>query len=262
MGRQYLLCYILIFSSTPSAHAASPYHLSPNVETAYLGIGTGLGIAGYAEERNQGSPTLADMQRLDKNDIPMFDRFAAGNWNPAAQTASNVFLVSALLSPLAIVETTSGDYATIGIMYLETLVLAGGGVTLAKGTVTRYRPFTYGDKGPLDDRLSQDATRSFFSGHTAFATSGLIFTATLFADYHPQSKYKSAVWTASVAGALATGWLRVEGGKHFPSDVLAGLAWGGLVGYTVPASHRRSGNPRLVPFIDGNTRGMIFSRQF
>jgi membrane-associated phospholipid phosphatase len=34
------------------------------------------------------------------------------------------------------------------------------------------------------------------------------------------------------------GWLRVRGGRHFPTDVLAGLLVGGTVGWLVPHLHQ------------------------
>ncbi len=51
-----------------------------------------------------------------------------------------------------------------------------------------------------------------------------------------------------------TGYLRIRAGKHYPSDVLAGYALGALIGYAVPALHRKpTANRRLtlVPAASG-----------
>lgn len=73
-------------------------------------------------------------------------------------------------------------------------------------------------------------TSSFPSGHTSGAT----VTATLAArnlDYLPLPP--AGLTTGRIAiGAMAvgTGWARIEAGKHYPSDVLAGAALGHFIG--------------------------------
>lgn len=256
------LCMLWFLLSPATVHAASPYELSRNQEWLYFGASAALGVTGVVADRGRDAPTPAELHMLDRGDVPAFDRFAAGNWNTSAQTLSDVFLLTGVMSPLAIMNRERTDYAVIAIMYLETLALTSSGVMLTKGAVTRYRPFAYGEKAPLDERLDPDAQRSFLSGHAALASSGLVFTATLFSHYYPESRARYGVWSVSIAGAAATAWLRIEGGKHFPSDVLTGMAWGGLIGYAVPAAHRRNSSFRLLPLLDERRAAIVFVTRF
>jgi undecaprenyl-diphosphatase len=50
---------------------------------------------------------------------------------------------------------------------------------------------------------------------------------------------------AAVAVAAAVAWARVHGGVHWPSDVVAGAAWGALCGALARLAFLRP--PRLAP---------------
>ena len=254
---------LILFSS--SAFAASPYKLNMQNELVYLGTGATLALTGYYNERNRKAPDEIDLAALNKNDIPGFERQYAGTWNEDAHKLSDAMLAAGVLSPLLFLNQDGfkkDDYFTLGVMYLETFTLTSGGMALSKGSVTRYRPLAYGDKAPLSERLKHDTKRSFFSGHAALTTSGLIFSASVFSDYYPDSKYKTAVWTTAITGSVATGMMRIKAGKHFPSDVIAGLAWGGAVGYLVPKLHKKESDFILFPFQNKEQRGISLVKQF
>ncbi len=255
------LLLLILFSS--HAFASSPYKLNLQNEIIYLSAGAGLSLAGYLSEKGRTAPTPAELAALDKNNIPAFERQFAGRWNEQSQKLSNITLAAGVLSPLSLflIDNSANDYFTIGVMYLETLALTSGGITLSKGASPRYRPFVYGDKAPLSARTNLDATRSFFSGHAAFAASGFIFSASVFSDYFPESKYKTAVWAAAITGSVATAVLRVTGGKHFPTDVAAGLAWGATIGYLIPALHKKERDFAFIPFATTRQQGIRFIKQ-
>ena len=82
---------------------------------------------------------------------------------------------------------------------------------------------------------------SFFSGHTSSTATSTFFMARILDDLHPELGTKR--WLlyagAAVPPALA-GWYRIRAGKHFPSDVVAGFAFGAAVGVLVPELHRRT----------------------
>lgn len=105
--------------------------------------------------------------------------------------------------------------------------------TLAVGTlgVSATHAMTSAAKSG-SDRLRPDGSdrRSFPSGHAssaaAYAANGRLALRWL----PLEEKAVRALTGAYDASALATGWARVEAGRHYPSDILAGYALGTLIG--------------------------------
>jgi membrane-associated phospholipid phosphatase len=85
-----------------------------------------------------------------------------------------------------------------------------------------------GLRGESRDRLS------FPSGHTSAA----FCAATLI-----ERNSGPAAGALAYLAATATGFSRVEAGKHFPSDVLAGAAIGTLIAGSIDALHFGDGSP-------------------
>ena len=72
---------------------------------------------------------------------------------------------------------------------------------------------------------------SFFSGHASNTFSIAIFFALL---------VRQRTFTFfMVAWSLVNCWTRLYLGLHFPSDILAGLLWGGIVGFCVYVFYQR-----------------------
>ena len=111
---------------------------------------------------------------------------------------------------------------------------------LVKNAVRRPRPFVYNPDPtiPLNIKLKPDARRSFFSGHTSTTAAMSFLTAKMYSDFHPNSDARPFFWGAAAIIPAATGYLRVRGGKHFPTDVITGYIVGTLVGILVPALHK------------------------
>ncbi|MBV9181158.1 MAG: phosphatase PAP2 family protein [Acidobacteria bacterium] len=94
---------------------------------------------------------------------------------------------------------------------------------------------------------------SFPSGHTAIAFA----FAHVVADEYPNWQTKLAVYSL----AAATGFERLGGREHFPSDVLVGGALGYLVGGYVFNHHSSASQRRLIvsPVTSGKSAGLFFS---
>lgn len=90
---------------------------------------------------------------------------------------------------------------------------------------------------PPDTRLS------FYSGHTSSAFVAAVAAGTL-ADFHHLQNRKW-IWASGLTFATATGALRVMADQHYATDVLTGVAAGGLAGWLIPKLHKpdRSGTP-------------------
>jgi membrane-associated phospholipid phosphatase len=83
---------------------------------------------------------------------------------------------------------------------------------------------------PPDTRLS------FYSGHTSSAFAAAVAAGTL-ADFHHLENRKW-IWASGLTFATATGVLRVMSDQHYATDVLTGMAAGGLAGWLIPKLHK------------------------
>lgn len=83
---------------------------------------------------------------------------------------------------------------------------------------------------PPDTRLS------FFSGHTSSAFAAAVAAGTI-ADFH-RLENRKWIWASGLTFATATGVLRVMSDQHYATDVLTGMAAGGLAGWLIPKLHK------------------------
>ena len=123
-------------------------------------------------------------------------------------------------------------------MWGETMLLQSGLNELVKGLSNRTRPYVYDEHTPLNKKTTSDARASFYSGHTSTTAAMSFFTAKVFSDYLEDRRTRIIFWGTAVTLPVAVGVLRVESGRHFPSDVIAGYITGAAIGYLVPELHR------------------------
>ncbi|MEJ2468313.1 MAG: phosphatase PAP2 family protein [Campylobacterales bacterium] len=80
------------------------------------------------------------------------------------------------------------------------------------------------------ERPDESNSRSFPSGHTSSAAVTAVLAAKNI-EQMPLGETEKKMWQwSSYAVAGLTGWARVEAGRHYPSDVLAGFALGHFIG--------------------------------
>jgi membrane-associated phospholipid phosphatase len=114
----------------------------------------------------------------------------------------------------------------------------------------------------MHHKTRRDARFSFFSGHTSLTAALCFTTAKVFSDYSDIPTHEALVWTGAALFPIATGLLRFEAGKHFPSDIIAGYFLGGAIGFLVPWLHRRKQITKgliLSPFGLNNGAGLYLS---
>lgn len=180
------------------------------------------------------------------------DRSVVGNHSALAATLSDGLLTANMTLPFIAValDNLLGDDGLPGLgrdslVLLETMSVSFIVCNVTKFAVRRPRPYLYDATTPLARRQANTATLSFFSGHTALAFSMATAYSYLFTLRHPDSGMVWPVWLLSHGAAATTAVMRVEGGKHFWTDVLAGAAVGNAVGLLVPYLHRGEGLSRL-----------------
>jgi len=180
----------------------------------------------------------------------------------AFRTASNI---TGIYVPVAgvgaswlIGQFTHNDHLQeTGLLAGEALADAAIVTEMMKFATNRVRPD--GTGLPLEsaefwpEGKSYPAGDSFPSGHTAIAFA----FAHVVADEYPSWEVKLAAYSL----AAATGFERLGGREHFPSDVLVGGTVGYLIGGYVYNHHSKASKSHLtvVPLVGGKTVGASLS---
>jgi len=147
-------------------------------------------------------------------------------------------------------------------MYAEAILFGASLPALSKGIFSRFRPFVYNPNVAMEEKLSPDAQKSFFSGHTSVAFASMIFFSTVYNKYYPDSGWRPFIWGGSILLAASVGYLRIVAGAHFPSDVITGAIVGGLVGYIIPRIHESDASTSLMYINQPPSARTIFSLNF
>lgn len=173
--------------------------------------------------------------------VNKFDRSAIFHDNKGAKISSDVLLYGASLAPalMFIDKAVRKEWKYYLPMWIEVYGLTSGLTLMTKEIVKRKRPYVYNDKLSAESKVGKDATASFFSGHTSTTAASTFFMAKVFADLHPDSKFKPLMWTGAALIPAITGLCRYGAGKHFFTDILVGYAIGSAVGILVPQLHKR-----------------------
>lgn len=221
------------------AQTTSPYTTSWGTDGWIIGGGFVNGFVASEIDGTVTAVTPAEISALNKNDINAFDRWATNNYSVKISKTSDYLAVFAIVAPAAFFanDRIGKDWEKVSFMYMETMLWSAMLPSYAKGTVKRLRPYSYNSSA--SESISSDTRKSFFSGHTCVAFSSAVFLSKVFSDYNPDSKYIPYICGGSLLLAGTVGFLRIESGMHFPTDVLVGAVVGSAVGYIIPALHKK-----------------------
>ncbi|RYD97674.1 MAG: phosphatase PAP2 family protein [Sphingomonadales bacterium] len=125
------------------------------------------------------------------------------------------FVVAAAAIFLALHQRMRSVALVLGATILGSLV-----ITFIKALISRARP-------DLIDRLMQETSHSFPSGHSANSAIVYLTLATLFFPVLPDRHMRGFVLGVALLLTGAIGVSRVYLGVHWPSDVVAGWVFGG-----------------------------------
>jgi membrane-associated phospholipid phosphatase len=233
-----LVVVLLMCGSTTAARAdesRSAYRLSFELDAPLLLLAGGV-AASFLVMNETGPPACAPL--CDSANVNRIDRHFAGTYSETWTRVGDITTASVLV--LVPVGLLIGEPSRAGLKDLvvvaEAMLLTSALQVTTSYAVNRPRPRVYGEEAPLDERNDANAGRSFFSGHVANCVAATMVASTaLRRTGHPTLAW--AVLSLGMAGSALVGVARVEGGGHFPSDVLVGYAVGAGVGIAVPALH-------------------------
>ena len=237
--RSYFSILVLISFATCLLGQENIYHLNYKNEALYIGAGIGLNVLGTILVKNADDSNLDEVNALVPSDIWAFDRGAISNYSSTAQSASDILLVTGATLPFMTYfsKKCRSEGTAIGVMALKTFLLTNGLTSITKGAAKRYRPYNYNPNVDEAIKLGSQSRLSFFSGHASNSAAMSFFAAKVLTDLHPDMKNKTLVWVTAATIPAAISYLRFEGGKHFPTDLIAGYAVGATIGYFIPSLH-------------------------
>lgn len=156
------------------------------------------------------------------------DHLFSYQYRPKPAKYSDLLMASQLAIPMIVGLTRMNNpqlysASMVGAQSLLWTMNMTQGIKLLR---LRSRPFVYSSTTPETVRNNPDARYSFLSGHSSAAF--CIATATTLAlkNLGISGTTRTIIGSASfiMAGSIAT--LRIASGKHYPTDVLAGMILG------------------------------------
>lgn len=231
---------LCVLSMICQAQHSRTYQLIKKTELSIGGACLLLGVTDQILSNNLKPLGDEDILGLRLDDLPSFDRSATRQNSISAKDLSDVLEYAAFLipTPLLLSERFRDEIKEAGLMYFEAFSLNVFSTQFVKFVVRRPRPFMYNESIEINSKRTANGRKSFYSGHVSHTATLSIFTAKVFSDLYPESKWKPLIWAGAFAVPVTTGYLRYRAGQHFPSDVLVGLIAGSLIGYFVPEWHR------------------------
>lgn len=252
----------LVAETLPQEDAV--YRLKPAIDIPVTAVSTAWTLYGFTQIYSKDDTPESIIQNIKKEDVNSFDRWAAGyNSEKAADISDLIFYGSMPLPAVLFLDKEiRKDAGKVGFLYLESMALTGLLYTGSAYLYDRFRPYVYNETTPMGDRLEGNAKNSFFAGHVALVATSGFFIAKIYSDYHPGSSFNKVLFGLAGAATATTGYLRLKGGRHFPSDVLLGAAVGTLSGILVPHFHKNKSLNKsrfsITPFT-GRSHGLSVS---
>ncbi len=239
-------CLLTTIWMTSGQESPSPFQFSWPRETILMTSGIAGGYIGYYRLTNL--PLYnPDLQKLD---LPPWDRFAVGWYNPYESTVSDVLLVAVGGAELFADAWEKVGGKTKWTPLLEDGLILAEAQAWSSAINLNVRAFRWHPRPFILDtlngsskisRTAGEASTSFYSGHSSGAFVGAVYLSIAYPLWHPDFQYTGWLWAGSLTAASSVAVLRVTSGKHYPSDVVAGAAMGALLGWGFARFHERAG---------------------
>jgi membrane-associated phospholipid phosphatase len=243
------------------------YRLKPAIDIPVTAVTTAISLFGFSKIYNKDHLTVAQVESLDPKTINRFDRPATRHYSESATKVANLLFYGSQPLPVIFLldKKTRKDFPKLALLYLEAMGATGVPYVTAVYFGDRYRPYTYNPETPMDFKLRGGSRNSFYAGHPALVATSTFFIATVFSDYHPESRVKWLFYSLAGAATATAAIGRYLGGRHFPSDLIIGVTMGTASGLIIPRIHRNKDITKrktaIMPFF-GESNGLTLVHKF
>jgi len=253
-------------AKTKTENKSQLYKANRAVDIPIIAVGTGFSLYAFTKIYSKGASTEEQINKLNRSDINGFDRWAVYPYSKPLDKFSYYPFYASIPVPFIMMlarKDTRHDFWKLSMMYWETLSITGFFGSGSPLLIDRYRPYSYSITTPMDQRVSQNGKNSAFSGHVEVIAASTFFIAKVYSDYYPEKKW--IMYGFATAATAGMAYIRLDGGMHFPSDILVGGAIGALSGILVPQFHKRNlSNTSLsiLPFSNSEAKGLSLTYRF
>ena len=255
-----------VAADTPTFHVAqraeaqdrSVYRIHPAMDGTIIGIAA-LGALFPLIYENK---IIKKNCPCDSGEVNRIDRPVIQYHSPVARTAGDITVGLAIAVPAILDGMDLGfnnqAFKEDFVVYAEVLSVNSALSNAFRYTVQRPRPDAY-RASPTPSQPG--GFTSFYSGHVAST-----FAALSAASMTYNLRYGPHVWpwlvTAGVG--LGEGATRILSGRHFYTDVAAGMAAGTIVGTVIPYLHERNKHATvsITPEVSPDSVQLVFQRTF
>ena len=230
------------------------YHVNYWVSGAGILAGGVTTILGHDRIRQKQPISQERMDRLNVQDVWGIDRIALRQ-DPTkyerAREQSDIGLEYGPYLPLLLFidRGMRKDWIDITLVYIETQVVMSNFYNwspVGPLSFNRFRPVVYYDEVDFVEKTWGGNRNSWYSGHTSTVATSTFFMVQAFLDYHPEKAHNKWLYYSLAALPPAyIGFRRIQGLKHYPTDVLGGLVVGAATGLLWPRLHRGNGKRSL-----------------
>lgn len=226
------LSAIMGVSAPARADDLGIYRLSPEVDLPVTGAILGLTLTSFFV-----SASSSGCGSCDPLSISGFDRIATERDSTFSRSASDISMYLTMATPLILEAVTidnpadrPGVLLADSVVIGETFALTMAMTRLLKGSIARPRPGMY--------RNGEAETDSFPSMHSSMSFASAAAGCSLYVHRENPSFGEGALaCSPGFLMATATAAMRVDAGRHFPTDVLAGALLGTAIGLLIPWLH-------------------------
>ena len=266
----FVLCQNFLFAQKAEKREESVYKVNRKLEIPLtLGL-FGVSVLGFNHLADKDGVSYEKALSLTPEDVWWFDRPATkqdASKRLDAHNTSDVLLNSSILLPvlLAFDKGIRQDWFDVLLIYSESHAISTNFYIANAVLVSRARPYNYNPDVPIDDKTANESRNAWFSGHVTSAATASFFMAKVYSDYHPElGNKKYWFFTAALIPPSLVGLYRYKAMKHFPTDIMAGIAAGAATGILIPHLHKNKQEESVWAFVPfaGKINGLQISYTF
>jgi hypothetical protein len=267
----FLLIYVnSTISQSVDNKTANIYKYNYMIETP---LTAGMFLAsyyGFDQLKKKKRLSLSTINNLNADNVWFIDRSALKqdpSFRLKAHDLSDLGLNITCVLPgiLAFDDKIRKEWAHLIFIYLEAqatsnMIYSWGPPQLTK----RIRPLVYYEDVTMEEKLGSGTTDAFFSGHVATTATASFFMAKVYTDFHPElARKKWLIYGAALIPPTFVAIMRYKALKHFPTDLMVGMAVGACIGILIPELHKVKSERKLslMP-IAGMVNGLRLNYQF